>query len=49
MDEELAKLCKEYYDTSYQEEMGISNVPGFKVVPIEETIEPNPTLYPYHI
>ena len=48
VDEELAKYFKEYYDTAYQEEMGLSNVPGFKVIPIEETIEPNTTLYPYH-
>ncbi|MFX1419952.1 MAG: ATP-binding protein [Promethearchaeota archaeon] len=47
VDEELAKLFKEYYDTAYQQEMAISNVPGFKVVPIEETIEPNTSLYPY--
>ncbi len=47
VDEELAKLYKEYYDTAYQEEMGISNVPGFKVIPIEKTIESNTTLYPY--
>ncbi len=47
VDEELAKYFKEYYDTAYQDEMGISNVPGFKVIPIEKTIEPNTTLYPY--
>ena len=48
VDKELAAYYKEYYDLAYQGEMGISNVPGFKVVPIEETIEPNTTLYPYH-
>lgn len=48
IDRELAKDYKEYYDTAYQKEMGLSNVPGFKVIPIEETIEPNTTLYPYH-
>lgn len=48
VDKELAKYYKEYYDTAYQDEMGLSNVPGFKVIPIEETIEPNTTLYPYH-
>ncbi|MFX1380572.1 MAG: ATP-binding protein [Promethearchaeota archaeon] len=47
VDKELAKHFKEYYDTVYQEEMGISNVPGFKVVPIEEIVEPNTSLYPY--
>jgi len=48
VDKELAKYYKEYYDIAYQEEMGLSNVPGFKVVPIEETIESNTILYPYH-
>ena len=48
IDKELAKYYKEYYDTAYQEEMGLSNVPGFKVVPIEETIETDTILYPYH-
>ncbi len=47
VDEELAKLYKEYYYAAYQDEMGLSDVPGFKVVPIEETIEPNTILYPY--
>jgi hypothetical protein len=48
IDKELAKYFKEYYDTAYQNEMGASNVPGFKVIPIEETIETDTTLYPYH-
>jgi len=48
VDEELATYYKEYYNTAYQDEMGISDVPGFKVVPIEETIEASTTLYPYH-
>lgn len=48
IDKELAKYYKEYYDTAYQKEMGLSNVPGFKVVPIEETIEIDTILYPYH-
>ncbi len=49
IDKELAKLFKEYYDTAYLDEMGASNVPGFKVIPIEETIENDTTLYPYHM
>jgi electron transport complex protein RnfB len=48
IDKELAKYYKEYYDIAYQEEIGLSNVPGFKVVPIDETVETNTTLYPYH-
>ncbi|MFW9969970.1 MAG: ATP-binding protein [Candidatus Odinarchaeota archaeon] len=47
VDKELAKYYKEYYDIAYQEEMGISDVPGFKVIPIEETIESDTVLYPY--
>ncbi|MFX1321321.1 MAG: ATP-binding protein [Promethearchaeota archaeon] len=47
IDKELAKYYKEYYDTAYQKEMGLSNVPGFKVIPIEETIETDTILYPY--
>lgn len=48
IDKELAKLFKEYYDTAYLDEIGASNIPGFKVLPIEETIEANTVLYPYH-
>jgi Pyruvate/2-oxoacid:ferredoxin oxidoreductase delta subunit len=48
VDEELASYYKEYYDAVYQNEMGISDVPGFKVIPIEETIESKTILYPYH-
>lgn len=48
IDKELAKLYKEYYDIAYQEEMGASNVPGFKVLPVDEIIEQNTVLYPYH-
>ena len=29
MDQELAELCRQYYDEAYQEEMGASNIPGF--------------------
>jgi Pyruvate/2-oxoacid:ferredoxin oxidoreductase delta subunit len=45
---ELAKLFKEYYELAYMNELGASNVPGFKVIPVEETIEMNTVLYPYH-
>ncbi|MFX1567734.1 MAG: ATP-binding protein [Promethearchaeota archaeon] len=49
IDKDLAKLFKEYYDITYLDEMGSSNVPGFKVIPIEETIETNTTLLPYQM
>jgi len=48
IDEDLAKLFKDYYDLAYMNELAASNVPGFKVLPIEETIETNTVLYPYH-
>lgn len=47
IDRELALLYKEYYETAYLAEMGASNVPGFKVVPIENTIAPNTVLLPF--
>jgi len=47
LDKELAEMYKEYYDTIYQEEIGLSNVPGFKVIPVEETIQSEAVLLPY--
>ncbi|HPR52659.1 MAG TPA: 4Fe-4S binding protein [Deltaproteobacteria bacterium] len=47
VDEELAALYSQYYEEAYQEEMGASNVPGFKVFPIGETIKTDVTLLPY--
>lgn len=47
VDKELALLFKEYYDTAYLEEMGASNVPGFKVLPIAETIPVDMVLFPF--
>jgi len=49
IDKELANLYKEYYDAAYLEEIGASNVPGFKVIPLEETIEIETVLYPYQL
>jgi len=40
-------LFKEYYDTAYMKELGASNVPGFKVIPIGENIHAGTVLYPY--
>jgi len=48
MDKDLAKLFKEYYDSGFQQELGASNIPGFKVIPVEETIHSKMTLFPYH-
>ena len=49
MDKELASLYKKYYQNAFIDELGSSNVPGFKVIPIEETIEPNTVLLPYQM
>ncbi len=48
IDRDLALLFKEYYDTAYLREMGASNVPGFKVVPIDKSIAPDVVLLPFH-
>ncbi|MEM1658219.1 MAG: 4Fe-4S binding protein [Candidatus Jordarchaeales archaeon] len=47
IDEELARLYKEYYETKYVDEMGASNVPGFKVLPLEKNIAAGTVLLPY--
>jgi Pyruvate/2-oxoacid:ferredoxin oxidoreductase delta subunit len=48
IDEELAALYAEYYETAYLDEMAASGVPGFKVLPVEENIEAGDALLPYH-
>jgi Pyruvate/2-oxoacid:ferredoxin oxidoreductase delta subunit len=48
IDRELAELFKQYYDEAYQEEMGRSNVPGFKVIPLQQNVQADITLLPYH-
>jgi electron transport complex protein RnfB len=48
IDEELAALFQEYYETAFLDEIGASNIPGFKVVPVDEVIEPDTTLMPFH-
>lgn len=47
MDRELAGLCQQYYDEAYQTEMGLSNVPGFKVIPVTQKVDVSLALYPY--
>lgn len=47
LDKELAALYKEYYETAYQKEMGESNVPGFKAVPVGENISADISVLPY--
>jgi Pyruvate/2-oxoacid:ferredoxin oxidoreductase delta subunit len=48
IDPELAALFKEYYDTAFQTELGASNIPGFKVIPVGRHIAADMTLLPYH-
>jgi Pyruvate/2-oxoacid:ferredoxin oxidoreductase delta subunit len=48
IDRELAALFKQYYDEAYQVEMARSNVPGFKVIPLQQNIQVDMTLLPYH-
>jgi len=48
IDAELAALFKTYYDTAYLTEIGLSNVPGFKVIPVSRHVSPDMTLLPYH-
>jgi len=49
IDKELAQLFKDYYNEAGLEEIGASNIPGFKVIPLEETIQTNTTLFPYQM
>ncbi len=46
IDKELAEYFHEYCDIAYIDELGISNVPGFKVMPISESITADMTLFP---
>jgi Pyruvate/2-oxoacid:ferredoxin oxidoreductase delta subunit len=48
IDRALAELFKQYYDEAYQEEMGKSNVPGFKVIPLQQNVSTDIALLPYH-
>jgi electron transport complex protein RnfB len=47
IDEELAALYREYYEEAYLDEIGASDVPGFKVLPINESVEAETVLYPF--
>ncbi len=48
IDKDMAEKFKEFYDLAMMDELGASNVPGFKVLPVEETLEVSTVLYPYH-
>ena len=48
IDRELAQLFKQYYDEAYQQEMGRSKVPGFKVIPLQQNVQADIALLPYH-
>ncbi len=47
IDREMAELFRQYYETAYLDEMGASDVPGFKVIPVEERIKPGTVLLPF--
>lgn len=47
MDRELAALCRQYYDEAYQAEMGASNIPGFKVIPVTQRVDADLVLFPF--
>ncbi|HQJ08512.1 MAG TPA: 4Fe-4S ferredoxin, partial [Deltaproteobacteria bacterium] len=47
LDRELAELYARYYEESYQREMGVSDIPGFRVFPVSEHIDPEITAFPY--
>jgi electron transport complex protein RnfB len=49
INKELAQLFKDYYYEAGLEEIGASNVPGFKVIPLEESIQTDTVLYPYQM
>jgi len=49
INKELAQLFKNYYHAAGLEELGASNIPGFKVIPLEETIQTDTTLFPYQM
>ncbi|MBI4831698.1 MAG: 4Fe-4S binding protein [Candidatus Lindowbacteria bacterium] len=46
IDADLARLFKKYYESAYVDEMGASDVPGFKVLPVDENIEAGAVLIP---
>jgi len=48
IDKELAALFQAYYETAYLQELGASDVPGFKVLPVEENIDGGTVLLPFH-
>jgi electron transport complex protein RnfB len=47
IDRELAALFREYYDEAYIASVGDIKIPGFKVIPVEDTIKTNSVLLPY--
>lgn len=47
LDEGLARLYAAYYEQAFQEEMGASDVPGFKVIPLNQHIAPQVAIFPY--
>jgi len=46
IDKELAGYFHEYYDAAYMDEMGVSNIPGFRVMPISESVAADTAVFP---
>lgn len=46
LDPGLASLYARYYELAYQKEMGASNIPGFKAVPVDEAVAHDLTALP---
>jgi len=46
MNTDLAELYQDYYEQAYQKEMAVSDVPGFKVIPIGHTVAEEIVLIP---
>jgi len=47
LDRELAGYFREYYDKAYIRSVGNHKIPGFKVIPVADTIETDSVLLPY--
>ncbi len=48
VDRELAALFKEYYDSAFEAELGKTDIPGFKVIPVTEYVAADNVLQPFH-
>lgn len=47
IDKDLAAFFREYYDKAYIKSVGDHKIPGFKVIPVEDSIKTDSMLLPY--